>query len=57
MEVAKRELTDRKDLDRCKHVFCSELKRKTALVAILKTLKVGNAWLKQLLLKLCIVFL
>ena len=41
VEVVKRELTDRKDLDRCKHVFCTELKRKTALVAILKILQVS----------------
>ena len=40
VEVAKRELTDRKDLDRFKQVFCTELKRKTALDAILNTLKV-----------------
>ena len=42
VEIAKRELTDRKDLDKYKQVFCTELKRKTALDAILKILKVGS---------------
>lgn len=42
VEVAKRELTDRKELDRSKQAFCVELKRKTALQAILKTMKVGS---------------
>lgn len=40
VEVAKRELTDRQEVGKYKQEFCVELKRKTALQAILKTLNV-----------------